>query len=94
MRIGELAKRVGVNPKTIRYYESIGLLPEPQRTTDSYRSYDEDDVLRLAFIRRATEVNLQLDEIREALIERARGLPSDGARYCPLVEHGLAPGWE
>lgn len=131
MRIGELAQRVGVNPKTIRYYESIGLLPEPERTRAGYRLYDEDDIDRLAFIRRATELNLQLEDIREilalreqgqrpcdyvldtahqrldeldnritqmqrarddleALIERARDLPDDDARYCPLIEHRLA----
>lgn len=39
MLIGELAATVGVNPKTIRYYESIGLLPEPARTEGGYRHY-------------------------------------------------------
>lgn len=41
MKIGELAERVGVNPKTIRYYESIGVLPEPVRTASGYRDYDD-----------------------------------------------------
>jgi DNA-binding transcriptional MerR regulator len=39
MRIGELAEQVGVNPKTIRYYESIGLLPQPPRADAGYRIY-------------------------------------------------------
>lgn len=73
MLIGELADEVGVNPKTVRYYESIGLLPEPERTDAGYRLYDEQDVERLAFVRRATELDLQLDEIGEILALRDRG---------------------
>ena len=72
MRIGELADEVGVNPKTIRYYESIGLLPEPDRTDAGYRDYAPQDVQRLAFVRRATGLNLQLDEIAEILALRER----------------------
>lgn len=73
MRIGEVAREVGVNPKTIRYYESIGLLPEPARTTSGYRDYGPDDVDRIAFARRATELDLHLDEIAEILALRDRG---------------------
>ncbi|PSO54940.1 MAG: heavy metal-responsive transcriptional regulator, partial [Actinobacteria bacterium QS_5_72_10] len=68
MRIGELGDVVGVNPKTIRYYEDIGLLPQPARTTGGDRTYDQDDVDRLAFIRRAQQLGLHLDEIREILV--------------------------
>lgn len=70
MRIGELADEVGVNPKTVRYYESIGLLPDPARTDAGYRVYGADDVDRLAFIRRAQQLELTLDEIREILALR------------------------
>jgi DNA-binding transcriptional MerR regulator len=73
MRIGELADHVGVNPKTIRYYESIGLLPEPARTDGGYRLYDAADVDRLLFIRRAQRLDLSLDEIAEILAMRERG---------------------
>lgn len=73
MLIGELAEKVGVNPKTVRYYESIGLLPEPERTAAGYRTYGPDDLERLAFVRRATELDLQLDEISEILALRDRG---------------------
>jgi len=51
MRMGELAGQVGVNPKTIRYYESIGVLPEPGRKSSGYRDYDESYAGRLTFIR-------------------------------------------
>jgi hypothetical protein len=52
MRIGELADAVGVNPKTIRYYESIRLLPGPDRRAVGYRDYGEEDIEHLAFVRR------------------------------------------
>ncbi len=73
MRIGELAERMGLNTRTIRYYESIGLLPEPDRTASGYRAYDEADIDRLAFIKSAQRLGLALDEIREVLALRDRG---------------------
>lgn len=73
MRIGQLAERIGVNPKTIRYYESIGLLPEPKRRPSGYRAYDADDLERVAFIRRAQQFGLRLDAIGETLALRDRG---------------------
>lgn len=53
MRIGQLAGRFDLNPKTIRFYESIGLLPEPVRTSGGYRLYGDSDAERLQFIRTA-----------------------------------------
>ncbi len=50
VRIGELAAELGLNPKTIRYYEEIGLLPAPERTLAGYRLYDATDRERLQFI--------------------------------------------
>jgi DNA-binding transcriptional MerR regulator len=73
VRIGELAERMALNPRTIRYYESIGLLPVPERTASGYRAYDEADVDRLAFIKSAQRLGLALDEIREVLALRDRG---------------------
>jgi DNA-binding transcriptional MerR regulator len=73
VRIGELAERVGVNSKTIRYYESIDLLPVPERTGSGYRTYSEADVERLGFIRSAQRLGLALDEVREILALRERG---------------------
>jgi DNA-binding transcriptional MerR regulator len=72
MRIGEVAERVGVNPKTIRYYEGIGLLPDPERLPSNYRHYTEDDVDRLGFIRTAQRLGLTLSEISEILAFRER----------------------
>ena len=64
---------MGVNPKTIRYYESIGLLPEPERTASGYRDYEEDAVERLTFIRTAQRLGITLDEVKEILGFRDRG---------------------
>ncbi|HUQ62339.1 MAG TPA: heavy metal-responsive transcriptional regulator [Acidimicrobiales bacterium] len=80
MRIGELAQHVSVNPKTIRYYEDIGLLPVPSRTASGYREYDADDQQRLAFIRAAQRLGFSLDEIREVL-----ALREQGERPCDYV---------
>lgn len=73
MRIGEIADRVGVNPKTIRFYESIGVLPEPPRTSSGYRDYDDEHVERLQFIKSAQRLGLKLEEISEVLRFRDRG---------------------
>jgi DNA-binding transcriptional MerR regulator len=80
LRIGELADRVGVNPKTVRYYEDIGLLPEPARRPSGYRAYGIEDVERLTFIRRAQRFGLSLDEIGEVLAFRR-----NGERPCAFV---------
>ncbi len=80
MHIGELAERVGVNAKTIRYYEDIDLLPAPARTQGGYRLYSADDAARLAFIRRARALNFSLGEIKEILDCRA-----SGDAPCPYV---------
>jgi len=64
VRIGELAQRCGVPPKTIRYYETIGVLPAPARMPNGYRDYDDLVVERLAFVRAAQASGLKLGEIR------------------------------
>ncbi len=63
----ELARRSGCNLETVRYYEKVGLLPEPPRTAAGYRSYDATHERRLRFVLRARELGFSLDEIRELL---------------------------
>ncbi|OCP19259.1 MULTISPECIES: helix-turn-helix domain-containing protein [unclassified Ensifer] len=63
----ELAQRTGCNLETVRYYEKVGLLPEPPRTMAGYRSYDTTHERRLRFVLRARELGFSLDEIRELL---------------------------
>ena len=72
MRIGELAARVGVSPKTVRFYEGRGLLPEPARRASGYREYHEDDIGRLTFVKSAQRLGLSLDEIGEILAFKER----------------------
>jgi MerR family copper efflux transcriptional regulator len=62
-----LARRVGVNGETIRFYESRGLLPEPARTAAGYRQYGGADAARLVFIKRSQELGFTLEEIKELL---------------------------
>ncbi len=73
LKIGELARGLGLNPKTIRYYEEIGLLPEPERTPSGYRVYTDSDRERLRFIAKAKAIGLTLEEIAEILRLREGG---------------------
>ena len=73
MRIGELARRTGVPTKTIRYYEEIGVLPDPDRTANDYRDYTEEAVDRLTFVRDAQATGLTLAEIASILDLRSQG---------------------
>ena len=67
MNIGIAAERSGVPAKTIRYYESIGLIPEPGRTEGGYRDYGERDVRILAFIHRARRLGFSVREVGDLL---------------------------
>jgi DNA-binding transcriptional MerR regulator len=81
MRIGELADQVGVNPKTVRYYEQIGLIPPAPRTSGGYREYSDTDAARLTFIKTAQRLGLSLEEVAEILRLRERGeAPCDYVR--------------
>jgi MerR family mercuric resistance operon transcriptional regulator len=77
--IGELSRRTDCNVETVRYYERIGLLPKPSRR-GTYRCYKEEDVGRLAFIRRARELGFKLGEVR-ALLE----LAADSRDGCAAI---------
>jgi MerR family transcriptional regulator, repressor of the yfmOP operon len=75
LRIGEVARRVGTTPRTIRYYEEIGLLPaEGQRESGRHRLYGERDVQRLRDALRLKELlGVSLDELKQLLeAEEAR----------------------
>jgi MerR family redox-sensitive transcriptional activator SoxR len=85
MRIGEVARRAGVRVSLIRYYEDIGLLPDPDRVSGQ-RRYDETVLRRLAVIDVAQRAGLALDEIRE-LIEHGNDPMSE--RLRELAERRL-----
>ncbi len=73
LRIGQLAARLVLNPRTIRFYEQAGILPEPERTVSNYRLYSTEDERRLRFIKAAQRLGLALGEIKEILAVRERG---------------------
>jgi len=65
--IGELARRAGCQPETVRYYERIGLVRDAPRTEGGQRRYGEDAVRRLTFIRHARDFGFSVDAVRELL---------------------------
>ncbi len=64
LRIGQLATETGFTPKTLRYYEGVGLLRPDSRSDSGYRLYNDAAVERLRFVRRAQRVGLRLEDIR------------------------------
>ena len=89
MRIGELSERTGVPTKTIRYYEDIGVLPDPPRADNGYRVYGESAVDRLRFVKDAQASGLTLDEISSILGLRGHG-DSTCEHVIELLESHLA----
>lgn len=67
MSIGELAKQTGCKIETIRYYEKIGMMPKPSRSSGGHRIYVLEHVKRLLFIRRGRELGFSLQSIRDLL---------------------------
>jgi DNA-binding transcriptional MerR regulator len=87
MRIGVLAELCGLSTQTIRYYESIDLLPQPQRTPSGYRDYADDVAERLRFIRDAQASGLTLDEVHTLLAMKDAGLATCGHTLALLDRH-------
>lgn len=73
MTIGALAERLGLNTRTIRYYERVGLIPPAQRSAAGYRLYTTADEDRIRFIKSAQRLGLSLGEVKETLAFRERG---------------------
>lgn len=73
MTIGQLAREANLNPRTLRYYEAIGLLIPSFRTPSGYRIYTKGDAKRLSFIRRAQRLGLSLSEIADIIALREEG---------------------
>ncbi|MGC5013769.1 MerR family transcriptional regulator [Streptosporangium sp. DT93] len=78
--IGEIAKLVGVTPRTVRHYHRIGLLAEPERTPGGYRSYGMSALSRLLQIRRFTALGMGLGEVTDALAGAGAGRPAPPVR--------------
>ena len=81
LKRAELANRSGCNIETIRYYEKIGVLPDPPRSVSGYRLYDEKHLVRLRFILRARELGFPIEEIRGLL-----DLVDGGTQTCAEVK--------
>ncbi len=74
MFIHELAQQAGISATTIRYYESIGLMPKPERSANNYRQYTAADVERLRLIAGARGLDVPLDDIGDILQARDNGI--------------------
>ncbi|GAB4283730.1 MAG: Cd(II)/Pb(II)-responsive transcriptional regulator [Roseovarius sp.] len=81
LRRSDLARLTGCNLETIRYYENIGIMPDPPRTASNYRAYDASHVARLRFVMRARGLGFTLEEIRDLL-----GLVDGRAATCADVQ--------
>ena len=88
MKIGEISKTTGIAVETIRYYEKIGLVPAPEREASGYRSYRQQHLDRLLFIRRCRNLDMAQDEIRE-LIELADQPGADCSQVDALLARHL-----
>ena len=104
-QIGEVAERVGLSLRTLRYYEEVGLVLPSGRSPGGFRLYNEADVERVAFVKQMKPLEFSLDEIRELLAIRDRLHGPDGpsdierletltaaaeARSRALMEHARA----
>lgn len=87
MRIGQLADEAGLTAKTIRYYEGIGLLAEPERQANGYREYEPDALERLRFIRDAQAAGLTLAEVGEILAMKSEGMSTCSHTRALLDKH-------
>jgi DNA-binding transcriptional MerR regulator len=76
LKVGMAAKAAGVGVQTLHYYEHLGLLAKPQRSTANYRLYSPDAIRRVKFIKKAQAIGLTLEETKQIL---------------DLKEHGRAP---
>lgn len=72
LSIGYLAKAAGTKVVTVRYYEKVGLLSPPERTTSNYRAYGKQHLLSLRFIRRCRSLGFTIDQIRDLLLISSR----------------------
>ncbi len=87
--IGQLGKATDTKVETIRYYERIGLMPKPVRTSGNYRAYSSAERDRLVFIRRARDLGFSIGQVR-ALLELAEGRDQSCATVDALAETHLA----
>ncbi len=79
--IGDLSKKFNINPRTIRFYEFIGILPEPARGENGYRIYNDKSFERIDFIIKAKSQGFKLNEIKEII-----NLYDEGRKPCTYTK--------
>ena len=90
LTIGQLSELAGVPRKTIRYYEKVGVLPQPGRNDARYRLYSDIDVRRVELVRRARALDMGLAEVRELVEWASTGSCNDfQERYQGVVHRKL-----
>ena len=89
MQIGALARAAGCSVATIRYYEQVGLIPEPTRTQGNFRTYAPAHLERLRTIRGCRALDLSLDEIRD-LLAQVNGSARDCAGVDRVIDDHIA----
>ena len=87
IRIGQLAKMLATTTKTLRFYESIGLLAAPDRSESSYRLYDEEAVARARLVIDLRQLGLSLQEVQDVLRDDAGSTPRQ--RLLALMDEKL-----
>lgn len=89
-RISEVAQKVGVTPDTIRYYERLGVLPRPPRTTGGFRAYGDDVLPRVRFVQQAQALGLTLKDVKELVANEGRAGHQRCRRVRDLLKTRLA----
>lgn len=96
MQIGTVARKSGIPPKTIRYYESVGLIGQAPRTAGGYRAYGEHDVQTLRFIQRARSLGFSVADVGDLLAlwrdksRHSAQVKSVAARHVAEIDRKIA----
>lgn len=90
LRIGEAAREVGLATSAIRYYESLDILPTPERTVSGYRGYTDDDLDLLHFVARLRSLEFPLSDVREIVALRRDGKAPCGAVRSTISREAAA----
>lgn len=87
LTISQMARRVGLNAHTLRYYERIGLVPNPGRARNGHRRYSEEDVAWIGFLCRLRDIGMPINEMKAYADLRAKGPGTAMARREILQKH-------
>jgi len=88
MRIGQLAERSGTLVETIRYYENVGMMPDPPRSASGYRQYQPEHLSRLLFLRRCRDLGFSIQEIG-SLLKLAEQREEPCSKVARVATHHL-----